>query len=196
MPNQQANSSIKQSWPISALVAIMALLALLLVSLFAWQTQQAAQQQMQKMADLQLQTQHALQAQFEHSLQQLQDRQQLAQHYSRKLQAYSQLMGLLSDIYIETQRVDSTALEESYHRAQQALYQVEPFLSPGHREWLMQQLTSIYGLSRKLADPMNEYEENLLASKTRLRQLIDETHQGLYTLLFAPEDTQHDETTE
>ena len=93
-------------------------------------------------------------------------------------------MGLLSEIMIYTQRQDITALEDSQYRSHKAFYGIEPFLTAEQRQWLMIQLQSINSISGKLTDPGEDFEENLLGTRAQLRQLIDETHQRLYTDLF------------
>ncbi|MCG8316195.1 MAG: hypothetical protein MI976_23535 [Pseudomonadales bacterium] len=181
----------QQQWPLAAIIAIasLAITALLLVWILQQQKNLLAEAQSAAKASqqdyLETQNQLALLAQA------IQEGQRNARDFGIKQRYYTELMGLLSEIYVHTKRQDITALEEAQYRSQKAFYGLEAYLEPTHRQWLIQQLENIYGLSRKLSEPTEEYEENLLATKVQLRQMIDESHQRLFDALFQPAATVH-----
>ena len=184
----------QQQWPLAAIIAIGSLVitALLLVWILQQQSSLLAEAQSAAKASqqdyLETQNQLALLAQA------IQEGQRNARDFAIKQRFYTELMGLLSEIFVHTKRQDVTALEEAQYRAQKAFYGLEAYLDGDQRQWLVQQLKSINSLSRKLSEPTEEYEENLLATKVQLRQMIDETHQRLFSSLFAPQHHENDQS--
>lgn len=187
MNSNQDNNS-KNSWPVSAMIALSALI--LTAAVFIWVFDQQrimvmALQESTNEAQLQHQEMHQ---QFMQLADRLQRDRQEEIGFMVKQQHYSDFMGLLSELYVNTEGQDRTALDESLHRLNQAFFGLEPFLDQLTREWLTNQIKAIAKLSNRLADSSAEYEENLLANKTSLRQMIDETHQKLYPSLFANQE--------
>lgn len=187
MANTQTADNAKQGWPVAAMVALGSLLIAALVFVWVLHQQRLILQDVQSAAQQSQTQQQQMQQQFVALTQDLQKARNKEVGFMVKQQHYADLMGLLSEVYVNTERQDSTALEETIHRVNKAYFGLEPFLTNDMRDWMTQQIKGISGLSNKLAEPNQEYEENLLATKTTLRQLIDETHEKLFPALFITE---------
>ncbi|MCG8670959.1 MAG: hypothetical protein MI867_16235 [Pseudomonadales bacterium] len=184
------NNKQAPGWPMSAIVSLVALLIVSVVFMWVFNQQQMMLKDVQAIAAESQTQQDKMQKQFLKFVQNLQDDRRQQMDFVVKQQHYSALMGQLSEMSMNTERQDGTALEETVHRINQAYFGLEPFLDEEQRTWLAKQLKALANLSAKLADPAQEYEENLLATKTSLRQMIDETHLNLYPALFSPQETE------
>lgn len=174
-----------QKWPLSSLVALAALGLVALLTFAGLRLNQQMLEQVENTVKTNQQTQLASQQAFEAALKAMEKQLQQQTLFITKQQHYSQLMALLADVFVLTERLDAAALQETLHQARKHKFALEPFLNTEEKQWLTQQYKSIAKLSTELSDPLQEYEENLLATKTSLRNLIDETHKGLYPMLFS-----------
>lgn len=192
MNSSQDNKS-KNGWPVSAMISLSALILTVAVLVWVFEQQRVMVLELQESSN-KAQLQHReMHQQFMQLADRLQQDRQREIGFMVRQQHYSEFMGQLSEIYVYTEAQDATALEESLHRLNQAFFGLEPFLKDDARDWLTRQIQAIGKLSNRLADSATEYEENLLANKSSLRQMIDETHQKLYPSLFAKQEAVADD---
>jgi hypothetical protein len=177
-------SSSTSQWPVSALVALLSLAVALAALWLAFSTQQETLRLMESSARQQADRQLAQMSEFQKTLAAMQAEQRQAKGFMVRQHHYARLMQLLAQTYILTERLEPAALAEVQHLVNEQLFAIEPFLTGDEQAWLARQLRSIDKLSARLADPMQDYEENLLATKTTLRELIDETRAKTYDMLF------------
>ena len=170
--------------PLAAMIALVSLAVALAALWFAFSSQQQVAAAVAKRNQEQAGEQGKLLAQLEDTLQIMSSQQRESRGFMVKQYHYSQLMQLLSQTYVLTERLEPAALVEVHLRTADQLYAIEPFLSGTDRNWLSQQLKEIENLSTRLADPLQDYEENLLTTKTTLRNMIDETRDRTYAMLF------------
>ena len=183
--NNSSTPSANGGLPASALLALLSLVIAVAALWFAFNTHQESVIRLSEALAKQNQQRDQMLSDWQKTLATLRMQQEENKGFMVRQHHYSRLMQLLSDAYVLTVRLEPAALEEVQHRMDAEFYALEPFLAPANRNWLAQQLAAIRELSTRLADPLQDYEENLLTTKTSLRNLIDEAHQKSYGMLFA-----------
>ena len=182
--NQHIDHNREGGWPLSALVSLLSLVVAIAALWFAFNGSQQALQQLNDSLTQQHQQHAQMMAEWQENLTRLQTELRDSRGFIMRQQHYARFMGLLSELYVHTVRQEPAALEEVQYRLKAEFNALEPFLVPGDRQWLHQQLNAIMNLSHRLAEPLQDYEENLLASGASLRNLIDEAHEKSYGMLF------------
>lgn len=190
---QQSSQSRESVWPISALLSLFSLLIAMLALWLAFSTQQ---QTITGLTAEQNQQRDEIMADWQKALMSIQQQLEESRGFMVRQQHYARFMGLLSELYVHTTRQEPAALEETQYRLQSEFNALEPFLERADREWLGRQLKAMIDLSHRLADPLQDYEENLLSSTASLRNLMDETHENAYRMLFAANPVAEEQQTQ
>ncbi len=182
--DNESRTSSGAGLPVGALLALFSLVVAIAALWFAFKTHQESVTRLNEALTIQNQQRDQMISDWQKTLAALRMQQEESRGFMVRQHHYARLMQLLSDAYVLTIRLEPAALEEVHHRINAEFHALEPFLAPQNRDWLAQQLAAIKTVSTRLADPLKDYEENLLTTKTSLRNQIDEAHQKTYGMLF------------